>query len=537
MLRTASPRIAFVTVLTGLLLALLPLASARAQIFSNNAPISIPSSGTATPYPSTINVSGVPSGILSIRVRLKNFTHTFPADVGVLLVAPDGLAAQLIAPIPSSGGFPVSNITVELSTTSSTPLPNPLVSGSFRAADGTQGYTSPANSFLRVPFTDLRLAAANGAWRLFVQDFAAGDFGTFAGGWEIEFFEEPVPLASNAFTYQGRLDGGITDGSIDVRFSLWNSPISRSPTNRLTSPVQIDNIPISGGLFTASVNLGRAIPTDIRSYLQLEVASPSGSGFEILSTRQEITPAPLATMATGLGNATSLPGGDSIISGPQGVLQTGSLTLRAPGAVESDSSGSQGGLLRLVAGNANIGANPPSVGTSASNDVHIIAGDNVFDFFNFDRWNGNIQFFAGDEQPERMRIVGDNGFVGIGTTTPSQLLDVRGSIALGNNGELRAPGGEENLRMLAGRVNFDGSLSSGTGFTPTRTTVGTYRVTFTTLFQGTPIVTTTALNSSTTPRVVEITGTNPFEFTYTVRNATTGALLDGPVNFIVLGPR
>jgi hypothetical protein len=37
--------------------------------------------------------------------------------------------------------------------------------------------------------------------------------------------------------------------------------------------------------------------------------------------------------------------------------------------------------------------------------------------------------------------------------------------------------------------------------------------------------------------VVEITGTTPFEFTYTVRNATTGALLDGPVNFIVLGSR
>lgn len=527
-----------VQALAALLLVMLPFAMARAQIFSNPAPISIPSSGTATPYPSTINVSGVPSGILSIRVRLKNFTHTYPADVGVLLVSPDGLAAQLIAPIPTSSGFPVSNITVELSTTSSTPLPNPLVSGSFRAADGTQTYNSPANGFLRVPFTDLRLAAANGAWSLFVQDFAAGDFGSFAGGWEIEFFEEPVPLASNAFTYQGRLDGGITDGSIDVRFSLWNSPISRSPTNRLTSPVQIDNIPISGGLFTASVNLGRAIPTDVRSYLQLEVASPSGSGFETLSTRQEITPAPLASMATGLGNFTSLPGGNSVISGPQGVLQTGSLTLRAPGAVVTDPSGSQGGLLRLVAGNANIGATPPSEGTSASNDVHIIAGDNVFDLFNFDRWNGNIQFFAGDEQPERMRIVGDNGFVGIGTTTPTQRLDVRGSIALGNNGELRAPGGEENLRMLRGRVDFSGAVTGGSGFTAVRTGIGAYTVTFNTPFPGgppnLPIVTVTAVSS--TARYAHTSGTTNSSVSYNVRDAL-GNLVDSNVTFIVLGPR
>ena len=99
--------------LIALLLALLPLSAARAQVFSNNAPISIPGSGTATPYPSTINVTGVPNGT-SFRVRLKNFTHTFPADVGVLLVAPDGQSHQLIAPIPGSPGNAVHGITLTL---------------------------------------------------------------------------------------------------------------------------------------------------------------------------------------------------------------------------------------------------------------------------------------------------------------------------------------------------------------------------------------------------------------------------------------
>ncbi|MDX2148749.1 MAG: hypothetical protein SFZ23_14645 [Planctomycetota bacterium] len=51
-----------------------------------------------------------------------------------------------------------------------------------------------------------------------------------------------------------------------------------------------------------------------------------------------------------------------------------------------------------------------------------------------DRFSGNIRFIAGDSgvfstgaQPERMRILGDNGFVGMGTTSPATNLDVRGA--------------------------------------------------------------------------------------------------------------
>ncbi len=534
-----SPRVASVAFLAALLLALLPLSAARAQIFSNNAPISIPGSGTATPYPSTINVSGVPNGT-TVRVRLKNFTHTFPADVGVLLVAPNGRSHQLIAPIPTSGGNPVNGITLTLDAEAQTPLPNPLVTGTFRAAGGNQVYAAPANTFPRTNLLGSLLVTPNGAWRLFVQDFAAGDFGSFAGGWEIEFFDVPRPLASNEFTYQGRLDGGIADGFIDARFSLWSGPNASSPQNLLAGPVEVNGIAIRGGLFTASVDLGIPLPTDVQTFLQVEVASPSGSGFVTLSPRQPMTAAPLASVAAGLGNVTSLPGGNSVISGPQGVLQTGSLTLRAPGAVESDDSGSQGGLLRLVAGNANTGANSPSIGTSNNNDVHIVAGDNVWGGVNSEFWNGNIQFFAGDAldapggtQPERMRIVGDNGFVGIGTSTPTQRLDVRGSIALGNNGELRAPGGEENLRMLRGTLNANGTVALGAGFTATRTGTGTYQVDFNTAFNGVPTVTVTPQGASL---YVFVSGTTASTVFISVRN-TFNSATDAIVNFTVLGPR
>ncbi len=46
--------------------------------------------------------------------------------------------------------------------------------------------------------------------------------------------------------------------------------------------------------------------------------------------------------------------------------------------------------------------------------------------------HGDIQFYAGDNQPEPMQVVGNTGFVGIGTSTPSQRLQVNGNV-LANN--------------------------------------------------------------------------------------------------------
>src|SRR5262249_38055763 len=65
--------------------------------FSNTADIVIPDSGAATPYPSTINVSGVTGLIGKLTVTMTNVNHTFPDDVDVLLVGPAGQTTLLMA--------------------------------------------------------------------------------------------------------------------------------------------------------------------------------------------------------------------------------------------------------------------------------------------------------------------------------------------------------------------------------------------------------------------------------------------------------
>ena len=61
---------------------------------SNAASIAVPGTGTgpaiASPYPSTISVSGVTGSVTKVKVKLNNFTHTFWDDVGILLVGPLG---------------------------------------------------------------------------------------------------------------------------------------------------------------------------------------------------------------------------------------------------------------------------------------------------------------------------------------------------------------------------------------------------------------------------------------------------------------
>src|SRR5437870_4780263 len=65
-------------------------------VFTNSSPITINDASTATPYPSTITASGlgtsIPATAGSVKVTLNGFSHTFPDDVGIVLVGPTGAA-------------------------------------------------------------------------------------------------------------------------------------------------------------------------------------------------------------------------------------------------------------------------------------------------------------------------------------------------------------------------------------------------------------------------------------------------------------
>jgi large repetitive protein len=172
---------------------------ARALTFTNPAPIAINDFGPATPYPATITISGLTTPILDINVVLNGLSHTFPSDIGVLLVGPGG---QKVVLMDGAGGInSISNIGIIFDDEASSSLPS---SGGI-----TSGTYKPTNFFPTDTFDPPALAAgpygsllsvfdnklANGTWSLFVRDFSAGDGGSLSGGFGLQIsLPEPSSL-------------------------------------------------------------------------------------------------------------------------------------------------------------------------------------------------------------------------------------------------------------------------------------------------------------------------------------------------------
>jgi subtilisin-like proprotein convertase family protein len=139
----------------------------------------------ASPYPSTINVSGAVGTVRSVRVNLDGLTHTFPADIDILLVGPGGQQVILLSDV--GGGTDIVGVNLTLDDAAPTPAPAILVSGTFRPTNIGTGDTFPGAP-AGAPAAALAAFAGtdpNGAWRLFVVDDAGIDLGTMAGGWSL----------------------------------------------------------------------------------------------------------------------------------------------------------------------------------------------------------------------------------------------------------------------------------------------------------------------------------------------------------------
>ncbi|HSX62870.1 MAG TPA: hypothetical protein VLF18_22020, partial [Tahibacter sp.] len=114
------------------------------------------------------------------------------------------------------------------------------------------------------------------------------------------------------------------------------------------------------------------------------------------------------------------------------------------------------------------------------------------------------------------------------------LLDVRGEIRHGAGGELTALGGEQALRVLAGRVGSIGNVVAGAGYTVARTGTGTYRVTFTRPFAQAPVVTATVVDSTSRAVNLQSFAADHVDVVTTMI-AAPGTAADTAFTFIAIG--
>jgi hypothetical protein len=163
------------------------------QTFASTAPLTIPTSGTADPYPATIGVSGFSNGtITDVNLLLSDLTHTSPNEVDILLSTGDGRSALVMSDVANIAQ--ATDIDLTLDDEAARPLPlHELTNGTFlptdhNTADNTFPAPAPAPNGT-IALSTFDGADPNGAWRLWVMDDTSGDAGDI-GGWSLQITAE-----------------------------------------------------------------------------------------------------------------------------------------------------------------------------------------------------------------------------------------------------------------------------------------------------------------------------------------------------------
>ena len=164
------------------------------NVAGNLTPMTLPAEGipwvAASPYPSSVTVSGVTGTVVRVTATLNGFSHEYPSDVDVLLVSPDSQSVKLM--FDCGGNLPVTGAVLTFDDAAPTALPQSgqIVSGTYRPADynnplgDSDFFPSPAPGGGYGSSLNALGASPNGTWSLYVMDQFSSDGGSL-NGWSL----------------------------------------------------------------------------------------------------------------------------------------------------------------------------------------------------------------------------------------------------------------------------------------------------------------------------------------------------------------
>jgi subtilisin-like proprotein convertase family protein len=180
-------------------------APATAETFTTtqNADVSIPVVGKATPYPSTLFVQGGDGNMTDVNISL-NLSHAFPDDLDIAVVSPDGDAEILMSDACGTNDLVATTITFD--SEAGAPLSDSGVC--ITTAQPTNHgvgdtWESPGPSVSTNQLANFNGEDPNGTWELFVMDDENPDGGT-VNSWSVT-----VTTATAEVIIPGTGTGGV----------------------------------------------------------------------------------------------------------------------------------------------------------------------------------------------------------------------------------------------------------------------------------------------------------------------------------------
>lgn len=266
-----------------------------------------------------------------------------------------------------------------------------------------------------------------------------------------------------AFTYQGRLyeNGNPANGIYDMNFGVWSSLAGPAPVG---SAQNVAAIAVSNGAFTVTLDFGAGIFTGANRWLEIAVRTNGvGAGYTTLSPRQELKPTPYAIFSASAADVASNVVVRSINNLKESITLTAgaNMTITPSGnTLTLASSGGNGPWLLSSSSNAYFNAGSVGIGTATpSAKLHIRSGDILagaagLEWIFHTRSSFNSDFLqitdstGGTPQFQHGLVLTKSGSVGIGTTAPGGVLDVRSGnssyvLVDSINGDLKFNGGAD----------------------------------------------------------------------------------------------
>ena len=145
--------------------------------------------GLAANFPMVQYVTGAPTSISSVAVKLYGLTHTWPSDLQMFLRGPDGTCVGIMR--HCGGSDTISNVDINFAMGNPV-VPDPIVAGTYAPSSNSSGWAFDSVLTPTAPpapasfnLADFNGKNGNGPWNLWVIDTGVGNTGTIAGGFEV----------------------------------------------------------------------------------------------------------------------------------------------------------------------------------------------------------------------------------------------------------------------------------------------------------------------------------------------------------------